>query len=289
MSSPTAHTTDPASKERVKAHWENETCGVRYADAPEDRARYFSEIREARYGLEPYIPPFADFASGSGQRVLEIGVGAGADFVQWVQAGARATGVDLTEAGVALTREHLEVLGMHEAGAEVRQADAEALPFEDGSFDLVYSWGVLHHTPDTKRAFAEAHRVLAPGGEIRAMIYRLPSWSGWMLRMQHGILKGRWGLSAREAIYHHLESPGTKAYTEAEARQFLEAIGFSDVRIGAQLGPADVLSIRPSQKYRSPLFRLIWALYPRWLVRALGNRFGLCLLIWAKKPIPENR
>ncbi len=274
-----------ASKERVKAHWEHETCGVRYADGSEDRRRFFSEIRQARQDLEPYIAPFADFPTGAGRRVLEIGVGAGSDFVQWVDAGATATGVDLTEAGVALTQEHLEVLGLANRGASVRQADAEALPFDAGVFDIVYSWGVLHHTPDTTRAFSEAFRVLKPGGELRAMIYRLPSWSGWMLKVQHGLLRGRWRLTSREAIYHHLESPGTKAYTEPEAKALLRSAGFEDIQLSAQLGPADVLSIRPSEKYQSTVFKVIWALYPRWLVRLLGNRFGLCLLIRARKPI----
>ncbi|MEZ4415675.1 MAG: methyltransferase domain-containing protein [Gemmatimonadota bacterium] len=284
MSTPTDAVSAP-QKARVQQHWERETCGIRYADELADRERFFAEIREARYGLEPYIPVFADFSSGKGRTLLEIGVGAGADFVQWVRAGARARGVDLTEAGVALTREHVQLAGFANADWEVRQADAEALPFDADTFDLVYSWGVLHHTPDTRQAFAEALRVLKPGGELRAMIYRLPSWSGWMLKAQHGWLRGRFGLTAREAIFEHLESPGTKAYTEPEARALLEAVGFGDITLSAQLGPADVLSIRPSEKYRSPLFRLIWALYPRWLVRALGNRFGLCLLIRARKPV----
>lgn len=71
-------------KAEVKAHWEAETCGTRYAQAA-DRQAYFDEISEARYRLEPYIAAFADFPSARGKTVLEIGVGAGADFANWCQ------------------------------------------------------------------------------------------------------------------------------------------------------------------------------------------------------------
>src|SRR5215213_9067778 len=81
----------------VKSHWENEPCGSRYGTEAERRL-YFQEISEARYGLEPYIPAFANFESGAGKHVLEIGVGAGADFENWCKYAAHATGVDLTDA-----------------------------------------------------------------------------------------------------------------------------------------------------------------------------------------------
>ena len=83
-----------------------------------------------------------------------------------------ATGVDLTQRGVDLTRERLALEGLE---AEVRVADAEALPFEDASFDIVYSWGVLHHSPNTQQAVNEVHRVLKPGGVARVMIVGVSS------------------------------------------------------------------------------------------------------------------
>ncbi len=141
----------PVEMGDVKGFWEREACGERYG-AEQDRLRYT---------LEPEILRFADFESATGKRVLEIGVGMGADFLRWVRAGAHATGLDLTERAVTLTRQRLEAEGLV---ADVRVADAEALPFPDGQFDIVYSWGVLHHTPDPGRALAEAARVLAPGG-----------------------------------------------------------------------------------------------------------------------------
>src|SRR5215212_11236886 len=154
-------------KDAVRAHWQNQPCGTRDLPA-EDRRRFFAELERERYSWEPYLKGFARFERGKGKRLLEIGVGAGTDFINWVRAGAVATGVDLTEQGVGLTRERLELEGRH---AEVRIGDAENLPFPDNTFDIVYSWGVLHHSPDTPRAVREVHRVLRPGATAVVMVY----------------------------------------------------------------------------------------------------------------------
>jgi len=153
-------------KEEVRNHWEKETCGTRYGSA-ENRRLYFDEMSAARYTLEPYIQAFADFPAGTGRSVLEIGVGAGADFLNWCIHAEHATGVDLTQAAIDLTRERLILNSVPPSGYSLLVADAEDLPFDDGVFDVVYSWGALHHTPDTERSVAEAFRVLRPGGTIK--------------------------------------------------------------------------------------------------------------------------
>lgn len=134
---------------------------------------YFAEVERARYELEPFIPGFAQFEHWRGKRVLEVGVGLGTDFVRFVRAGADATGVDLTHASVELVRQRLVQDGLY---AELEVADAEELPFEDSTYDLIYSWGVLHHTPDTRRALGEIRRLIRPGGEARIMLYSRRSW-----------------------------------------------------------------------------------------------------------------
>ena len=267
-------------KKSVKQHWEDETCGTRYGD----------EICTNRYKLEPYIHPFADFASGKNKKVLEIGVGAGCDFSHWIDAGATATGVDLTEAAIKETQKRLE--HSRAANFKLLSADAENLPFHDDEFDIIYSWGVLHHTPDTFRAFSEAFRVLKYGGVLKAMIYHVPSWTGFLLWIQHCLLKGKFWRGVKWAIFHHLESPGTKAYTVASAREMLIKIGFKNIHLKTKLCAGDLLTIKPSKKYQSTIYKIIWKLYPRWLVKLLGrpakrgagDRFGLNLLITAQKP-----
>lgn len=271
------------AKTQVKEHWETESCGTRYG-ADEDRQQYFEEISAARYRLEPYIQPFADFKSAHGLNVLEIGVGAGSDFQHWVDHAAHATGVDLTERAIDLTCERLQLSSTPHQRYTLRTADVEQLPFADESFDLVYSWGVLHHSPDTVRAFGEAFRVLKPGGTLRAMIYHDPSWTGLMLYLRYGVLFRQFRKSPREIIFKYLESPGTKVYTSEEASRFLTQIGFVDLKLSTKLGPGDLLTIRPSRKYDSYLFKVVRMVYPRWLVRLMGDRYGLNLLVSALKP-----
>src|SRR5438132_6658793 len=90
-------------KFQVKQHWENEACGTRYANEISERKLFFDRVSTARYELEPYIPPFANFPQATGKHVLEIGVGAGADFQRWCTYAAHATGIDLTVIAISLT------------------------------------------------------------------------------------------------------------------------------------------------------------------------------------------
>jgi ubiquinone/menaquinone biosynthesis C-methylase UbiE len=274
-------------KSEVKQHWENETCGTRYGDDA-DRKRYFEEISVARYKLEPYIKSFADFPGSEGKTVLEIGVGAGADFQNWCEHATHATGIDLTERAISLTGERLALNNIPKERYRLLTSDAENLPFADNSFDIVYSWGVLHHTPDTRRAYGELFRVLRPGGVMKTMIYHHPSWTGLMLYAQHALARGNFKMSMKEVVFHHLESPGTKVYSIEEARRLLSEIGFANIESKSRLSPGDLLTVKPSEKYSSGFYKIIWRVYPRWLVRLLGDRWGLGLLLAANKPINKE-
>ena len=271
---------DPGAEElkgRVRAHWSDETCGTRGLSR-DDRVAFFAKLEQERYALEPYIPDFARWQRGEGKRVLEVGVGAGTDHVQWARAGALLTGVDLTQEAVDLTSERLELEGF---APDLRVADAEQLPFPSDHFDIVYSYGVLHHSPDTERCIAEVHRVLRPGGTALLMLYNLRSWTAWNLWALHCLARGRPWKSPRWAVYHFLESPGTKAYTRSEIEQLLHE--FRIQRLESQLLGGDLLHMRASKKYQGAHHRLLFRLYPRPLVRAIGPRFGFAWLIEAVK------
>ena len=262
----------PDLKEGVRDFWNAEPCGSRYLGEGED----FEAHARARYELEPYIPGFAQFASSRGLRVLEIGVGMGADYLQWLQAGAHATGVDLSAISLERTRRRCELAGFQ---PDLQVADAEHLPFPDDKFDVVYSYGVMHHSPDTTQCLREAWRVLKPGGMARIMLYHHPSLTGFMLWLRYGLLRGK---SLRETVYQQLESPGTNTFTKSDVLRMMAR--FESVRIEQVFSPGDLLLNRPSERFRSRPYKIAWKLYPRTLARKLGKRWGLFLLITGMKP-----
>jgi SAM-dependent methyltransferase len=161
-------------KARVRDFWQNHPCGTKFADAQPGSRLFYELIEQHRYEKEWHIPAAAGFSDTKNQRVLEVGCGLGTDGAQFAKAGAHYTGVDLTEAAVDLGRRRFELFNLP---GDFRVADAEALDFADNSFDLVYSHGVLHHTPDTAGAIREIHRVLRPGGRAVVMLYHRNSYN----------------------------------------------------------------------------------------------------------------
>lgn len=161
-------------KTRVHDFWQANPCGTKFADAEIGTRRFFDAIERHRYQTEWHIPEVVDFPRWRDSTVLEVGCGLGTDAINFARAGAFYTGVDLTEASIELVRRRFE---FEDQTADLRVADAEALPFADDSFDLVYSHGVLHHTPDTQRAVDEIHRVLGPGGIAMVMVYHKNSYN----------------------------------------------------------------------------------------------------------------
>ncbi len=271
----------PELKQDVKAFWNTASCGEEgYAIGPDEAARLTAQA-EARYRLEPYLKPFAKFAEGQGCDVLEIGVGMGADHLEWAKSNPKSlTGVDLTDRAVAFTQARFKLTG-HTSQLQV--ADAENLPFKPESFDLVYSWGVLHHSPDTPRAFREVCRVLRKGGTARIMIYHTWSLTGLMLWARFALLKGK-PLMSMESIYStYLESPGTKAYSKSQAKELCRQAGFSSCKVHIQLNHGDLLEGSVGQRHKGRLLSLAKALWPRPLFRVFTPFLGLYLMIEAKK------
>lgn len=266
-----------ATKESVRAFWDEASCGERLY-LPDDTRDGYVRQAEHRYQLEPYIEPFAEFDRAAGKRVLEVGVGLGADHQRFAEAGAVLSGIDLTERAVQHTRRRIAAAGLC---SNLQVGDAEQLPFGDAVFDLVYSWGVVHHSPQTQLAIGEIHRVLRAGGEARVMIYHKWSLVGTMLWIRYALFKARPWTSLSTLYARHLESPGTKAYSVGEARLLFAA--YSEVQIETVLTHADLLSSPAGQKHRGHALSLARAVWPRNLLRRFFPRAGLFMLIRAKK------
>jgi ubiquinone/menaquinone biosynthesis C-methylase UbiE len=168
-------TTDPAAlKARVREFWNANPCGSKFAPEDIGTPQFFAAIEAHRYATEWHIPLMVNFPQWQGKRVLEIGCGLGTDGVQFGRAGADYTAVDLTPRAIELVQQRFQQEGLK---GQFLVADAENLPFETGQFDLVYSHGVLHHTPDTPRTITEVYRILKPGGKAMIMLYHKNSYN----------------------------------------------------------------------------------------------------------------
>ncbi len=219
-------------KESVRTYWNTEACGTgdpSLRGITQYSRDYYDRIESARYDREPEIFSFAQFTRARGKKVLEVGVGAGTDFLQWSRAGAEAHGIDLTPEGVAHTERRLALEGL--SAADLRVADCESLPFPENTFDVVYSWGVIHHTPDTARALSEIVRVCRPGGRCVVMIYNRHSLVSYGLWVRRALFALRPWRSLRWCIAHYMESIGTQAFTVAEATAMLAALSTTKIRV----------------------------------------------------------
>ena len=288
-------------KERVRQFWQEHPCGTKFADAPPGSRRFYELVEEHRYSKEWHIPGAAGFSETKNLRVLEIGCGLGTDGAQFAKAGADYTGVDLTDAAVELAQKRFELFGLPGA---FRTADAERLDFPDDSFDIVYSHGVLHHTPDTAGAVKEVHRVLKPGGRAVVMLYHRDSYNYrvnisvlrrggvHMLRWNSGIKlvrlltgeseealrehakrlkKEREYLSSEEFLSQNTDGAGNplaRVYSKREARELFE--DFSEVEFRVHFLNKKWLPV-------------LGPLLPRSIETRLASRWGWHLWVYAKK------
>jgi ubiquinone/menaquinone biosynthesis C-methylase UbiE len=221
-------------KDAVRSYWNAAPCGTPDVAAVPGEDK-FRDLERIRYQREPFIERFARFEDARGKRLLEVGVGAGTDHLRFARAGALCSGVDLSDVSLEATRRRLTAENL---SSDLRVADAEELPFPDESFDVVYSWGVIHHTPDTRRAAREILRVLRPGARFCVMVYNrrsLVAGQAWVL---HAALRGEPMRSVSDILAKHMESPGTKAYTAVEARALFD--GGRAVTIETVVTPYDM-------------------------------------------------
>lgn len=264
-------------KQLVHEFWNEASCGESLYLTNETREGYDAQAEE-RYRLEPFILDFADFASTKGKKVLEIGVGLGSDHQRFAEAGAELSGIDLTERAVSHTSQRLSIFGLTSA---LNVGDAEMLDFPDDKFDVVYSYGVLHHSPNTPRCIDEVYRVLTAGGVAKIMIYHKWSMVGLMLWLRYALFSGRPLRSLRYIYANYLESPGTKAYSINEAHRLFSK--FRDVKIQTLLTHGDLLESNAGQRHKGLFLSLARQIWPRSFVRRVLKNYGLCMLIEARK------
>ena len=262
----TSHPAVTAAIETVAEYWNRRPCNIRHSPSEVGSRQYFDEVETRKYFVEPHIPTFAEFHLWRGKRVLEIGCGIGTDAVNFARAGADYTGIELSRVSLDLARRRFELFGL--TGCLI-EGDAEKLSslVDHASFDLVYSFGVIHHTPNPQAVISEARHAISPDGEFRLMLYAKNSWKDTMIEA---------GLDQPEA---QSGCPVAFTYTAEDARAMLAAAGFEVVSTAQDhIFPYVVEKYIRYQYELQPWF----AAMPHKMFRTLEQRFGWHLLIKAR-------
>jgi ubiquinone/menaquinone biosynthesis C-methylase UbiE len=265
--------TGDAYKGQVQNQWNNNPVGSETARSAQPHTlEWFQEVERYRHDVyAPWMPRVMEFAEHAGEQVLEVGGGMGTDLAQFAKHGAIVTDVDLSGGHLQIAQENFRLRGL--TGRFVHH-DAESLPFDDNTFDLVYSNGVLHHTPNTTRAVSEILRVLKPGGRAIVMVYAENSLQYWRNLVWHHGMKGGEGLanhSMGDIMSRTVERTGNEArplvkvYTKPRLRRLFH----------------DFASIHIVQRQISP------EIVPRrlrWFLPLIERMAGWNLIIKARKP-----
>jgi len=267
----------------VRNYWDRRPCNIRHSPKRVGTREYFDEVETRKYFVEPHIPRFAQFERWRGKKVLEIGCGIGTDTTNFARHGAMVTAVDLAPQSLELAKKRVATYGL-ENQARFYAGSAEDLtsfvPVEP--YDLIYSFGVIHHTPHPERVMEQMRSYARLGTVIKLMVYYRHSWKVFWILMGYG--KGRfWRI--KELVAEHSEAqtgcPVTYTYTHEEGRRLVESGGF-------HLTEAFVDHIFP---YRIPEYVKYeykkawpWSWTPAGTTRWMEQHFGwhLCLTAEAR-------
>jgi len=261
----------------IKNYWETRTPGIKHSNSEPGTLEFLDELEYKRYNKHyAYLMESAEFDQYNGKDVLEIGCGMGIDLLQYAKGGANVTGIDLTEKAIQNSKAHFAHRNMK---GTFHTMNSEKLDFPDNSFDLVYSFGVLHHTQDTQQAINEVNRVLKPGGKAIIMLYHKGFRYYMKIHFYYGVLKAeylKYGIKdlVNQRTEEFFHSPMTRVYSRKDALKLFNSFS----------------SIQSKDAYR--IDDNIWILgkffqisdyFPRAIRRALEQRIGWNILIKAIK------
>jgi len=212
----------------VREYWDLRPCNIRHSPKPVGTPEYFAEVEARKYFVEPHIPRFADFSRWQGKRVLEIGCGIGTDTMNFARHGALVTAVELSEKSLGVAKQRARVCGLQER-IRFCLGNAEELtsfvPVEP--YDLVYSFGVIHHTPHPEKVIEQSRHFMGPGSTLKIMVYHRYSWKALGILLTYA--RGRfWRFG--ELVAKHSEAqtgcPITYTFTRQQLSNLLESCGF---------------------------------------------------------------
>lgn len=250
--------------EAVRNYWNRRPCNIRHGTAQIGSKQYFEQVEARKYMVEPHIPGFSEFERWNGKRVLEIGCGIGTAAASFAKAGAHYTGIELSAESLDLTKERFEVLDL---SGSFYLGNAEELEsfLPPQKFDLIYSFGVIHHAPHPKKIVESVKAFMDKDSEFRLMLYAKNSWKNIMIEASFDQPEAQSGC------------PIALTYTPKEACQLLE--GFQVLEIKQDhIFPYEIEKYLRYEYEFQPWFKAM----PPELFHALEKALGWHLLIKAK-------
>lgn len=216
--------------ETVRDFWDARPCNIRHSQAPVGTREYFDQVEARKYYVEPHIPAFAQFERWKGKRVLEIGCGLGTESINFARHGADLTIVELSPRSLQLCKQRFEVYGL---SANFYEGDAErlnqCLPAQ--TFDLIFSFGVLHHTPNPPKAIEQIKNYLGPESELRLMVYSKFSYKLFWIMRETGCWDfGQMDRLVAEYSEAQTSCPVTYTYTFEEVAELLHGFEILEIR-----------------------------------------------------------
>ena len=221
---------------QVEEYWDRRPCNIRHSTKTPGSREYFDEVEQRKYFVEPHIPGFAEFSRWRDKRVLEIGCGIGTDTMNFARQGASVTAVDLSEKSLEMARKRAAVYDLtnriHFCHCSAEQLE-RFVPSEP--FDLIYSFGVIHHTPHPERVLEQLRNYVRPGSTVKIMVYHRYSWKVFWILMTYGRCQF-WSLTELVARYSEAETgcPVTYSYSKSELRNLMERSSFHVKQIRAE-------------------------------------------------------
>jgi ubiquinone/menaquinone biosynthesis C-methylase UbiE len=261
----------------VESYWDGRPCNIKHSNKQIGTSEFFVEVSLRKYFVEHHIKDFAKFHEWNGSKVLEIGCGIGTAMQSFAENEAFYTGVDLSSESIKIAQKRAEIFGLK--NVELIVANAERLTdfLEVRPYDLIYSFGVLHHTPNIKIALKEIKRFSKPGTTIKLMLYSRFSTKSLSLWLRYG---WRVGFSLDKAVALQSEAqfgcPITRTFSRSHAHKVAKEAGFRVTKMYKQhIFP---FAIKPYVNYEYK-FKWYWKILPKACFRKLESFFGWHLLI----------
>ena len=198
----------------IQRYWNERIHDLEMTDAAVGTRQFFDDLDDYRFDKLHYLPRLVDFSSFGDRRLLEVGCGIGTDLVRFARAGAKVSGIDLSETAIDLARKNFAL--NHLNAEELRVANGEQLPYPNESFDVVYGHGVIQYTADPAQLVRECHRVLKRGGTGIFMVYNRVSWLNGLSKVMQVALE-------------HEDAPVLKKFSIGEFRDLLQPFEQVDI------------------------------------------------------------